>query len=80
MKFLKTIFSLDNRKRVNFIQNKNGHFYFEEEHFSDEPLEMCWLPITRQLSICDSIDTAIREAKGNIHWLDEEWDQIDPQI
>lgn len=76
IQILKTIYSIDHTKRVNFIQKDNGHFYFEEEHFSDEPLEMCWLPVTRQLSICDSIDTAMNEAKGNISWLEEEWGQV----
>lgn len=76
IQILKSLYSLDKSKRVNFIQRSDGHFYFEEEHFSDEPLEMCWLPVPRQLSICDSIDTAIYEAKGSIGWLREEWDQI----
>ena len=76
-KILKTIYSIDQKKRINFIQKANGTFCFEEEYFSEDPLEMSWIPIARQfLSICDSLDLAIREAKGRVSWLEEQWSQI----
>lgn len=70
-KILKTTYSIDQSKRVSFIQGSNGHFSFEEEYFSEEPREKCWLPISHPPCICDSLDTAIREAKNRICWLKE---------
>lgn len=76
-KIIKTIYSIDKKKRVNFIQKSNGLFTFEEECFSEDPVEMCWISTERQfLSICDSLDSAILEAKGRISWLEEQWGQI----
>lgn len=72
-KIIKIIYKLDQKKRVIFFQ-KNSNFSFEEEYFSADPLEMVWISTGRQfLTICDSIDIAIREAKGRIPWLEEEY-------
>ncbi len=39
---------------------------------------MYWITVYAQFqTICDSLDTAIREAKGRISWLEEQWDQIE---
>ncbi len=77
-KIVKTIYSIDKKNKIDFIQKSNGTFYFEEEHFSEDPLEMYWITVYAQFqTICDSLDTAIREAKGRISWLEEQWDQIE---
>jgi hypothetical protein len=72
-KVVKTICSIDGRQRVNFIQKSNNTFYFEEEYFSENPLEMSWISSGRQsLSICDSLESAIQEAKSRIAWLEKQ--------
>lgn len=61
-------------KRVDIIQRDDSAFTFEEWYFSDDPLEMAWFPISegRSMALCDSFDTALREAYGRIKWLADE--------
>ncbi|MEX0611074.1 MAG: hypothetical protein WD738_16210 [Pirellulales bacterium] len=57
--------------RVRIFQAPNGSYGFVEEVFSDDPFELCWLPITagRSHPVCDTVETALREAHGRIDWL-----------
>jgi hypothetical protein len=68
---IQTIYSKDGKKRVHIVRRANGFYGFDEEYFSEDLYEMCWIPLTsrRPFSICDSAETALREAKGRIVWL-----------
>jgi hypothetical protein len=67
---LRTIYSIDGKRRVRIVQRDNGHFSFDEEYFSDEPNEQCWLPYSYSRgSYADSEDIAIREACSRVDWL-----------
>jgi len=69
---IKTIVSADGRRRVLIVAHPNGHFSFAEERYSDEPCEMCWISVRRQMStICDSEVSAEREARDRVEWLKE---------
>jgi len=57
-------------RRVLIVRRENDTFGFEEEHWSDEPLEQCWIQRGHySISICDSEEAAIREAHNRISWL-----------
>jgi len=58
-------------RRVVIFDLGDGTFTFIEEKYSDLPEERCWLPRVdrRSRPICDSIETAIREAIGRVTWL-----------
>lgn len=64
------IYDSSGKRRVT-ISGADGSYTFLEEHFSDEPLEMCWVPQThrRSVAICSSFQIAIREARGRVEWL-----------
>jgi hypothetical protein len=66
----RVIYDHSDKRRVT-ISGANGSYTFVEEHFSDEPLEMCWIPQTHRRSrpICSSFEIALREAEGRIEWL-----------
>jgi hypothetical protein len=69
---LRTITSIDGKRRVRIVKRENGHFSFDEEYFSDEPNEKCWLPYGYSRgSYSDSEDIAIREACSRVDWLAE---------
>lgn len=62
----------DGKRRVLIVERGPGLYGFEVEHFSDDPFEMCWIPFGRySYSLCDSIETAEREAFGRVEWLHE---------
>ena len=67
---IETIYGPDERDRVHIVRRTNGSFGFEEEYFSTHPTEMCWCPRYRHpLCICDSVETARREARARVDWL-----------
>jgi len=67
-----TFYDRDKKRRVIVARVADGHYTFEEEKFSDEPMEMAWIPTAgRSYSICESYDIAIREARGRVPWLSE---------
>jgi hypothetical protein len=68
---VRIIYDETKKRRVRLFQDADGSYGFVEEFFSDDPLEFSWLPQTagRSRSICDSLETALREAKGRIDWL-----------
>jgi hypothetical protein len=67
---LRTLVHPGGKRRVLILDLGGGRFGYQEERFSDEPEELCWLP-QRQfpVCICDSPETAEREARGAIEWL-----------
>ena len=69
----RVIYDQKNNRRVLILRAANGSYSFVEECFSAEPEEQCWIPVTkgRSIPVCDSIETALREAKGRITWLSD---------
>ncbi len=65
-----TIYSDCRKRRVIIFQRNDGSFGFDEEHFSDEPLEMAWLQAGYD-SRCDTAERALGEARGRVGWLAE---------
>ncbi len=70
MERLREINNDDRRKRVVFYSRAVDSVSFVEEAWSDEQFEQCWIPSRWPDSPCDSLATAIREARGRIAWLD----------
>jgi hypothetical protein len=68
-----TFYDRDRKRRVIVSPLGDGCYTFEEEAFSDDPFEMCWIPLTggRSYPICESYDIALREARGRVAWLAE---------
>jgi hypothetical protein len=61
--------------RVLIVRRENGNFGWEVEHWSDEPLELCWIrPGQYPFSICGSEEIALREALGRVDWLAAEFE------
>lgn len=69
MEVVQTIYSADLLKRVLIYRLDQDSFSFCEEIWSDEPLEQCWIIGRWPRSVCDSPDTAVKEAKGRLEWL-----------
>jgi hypothetical protein len=58
------------KQRVLIVDRGGGRFGYQEERFSDHPEELCWLPQRQSpLCVCDSPETAEREARAAIDWL-----------
>ena len=56
--------------RVVIFQCTDGSFGFEDQKFSDEPLEQCWIPTGRHSEcFCDSVEQAVTEARTCASWL-----------
>ena len=67
----RTIYDATRKRRVRIFQESIGFYSFVEEAYSESDLENSWLPIKSRRSkpICDSIDTALREARQRVSWL-----------
>lgn len=64
----KTFVKLDGTRRVDIFQREDKTFGFEEFEFGVE--ENSWYPAGRHsLTIIDSFENAIREAKSRVQWL-----------
>jgi len=70
---VRTIVDPGGKRRVHLIARHDGRFGYAEEFFSDDPEEQCWLPASGSrglpVAICDSLETAEREARASIDWL-----------
>ena len=67
---IREMYNEDRTRRVLIVKRKNGSFGYEEEYFSQDPMERCWCRYgQRPFSICDSVETALKEAEGRIEWL-----------
>ena len=69
MKPVQTIYDDSKKRRVVIFQRDDGSFGFEEQRFSDEPLEMAWIPFGRRDCHCDTVERALVEVRGRIDWL-----------
>jgi len=69
----KTIYSTDRKERVHIVRRDDGYFGFVVEYFSDDPVEMAWIPQTSRhpVTICESEQKAELEARSRIDWLIE---------
>jgi len=57
-------------RRVVVFRRDDGSFGFEEEWFSDEPLEKMWIPFGKySVCRCDSEERALAEARGRVSWM-----------
>lgn len=65
------LYDEERKRRVKILRFADGSFSFIEEHYSDEPLELCCIPQNERRSrpICASFEVAVREAKGRVEWL-----------
>jgi hypothetical protein len=70
MTTVQTIYDEAKKRRVIILQRPDGSFQFEEQRFSDEPLEMCWIPFGIY-AVChsDTAERALSEARGRVAWL-----------
>jgi len=58
------------RFRVIIFQREDGSFGFEDQTFSDEPTEQCWISRRRHSeSFCDSARRAVKEAHQRVDGL-----------
>jgi hypothetical protein len=71
MKFVvKELSAGDGKRKVQVFRREDGSFGFEAFIYSDEPLELCWIPYGR-FSECfaDNAQTAEAEARSRVEWL-----------
>lgn len=68
-KIIRTIYDDARKRRVVIYQNENGQFSFAVEYFSEDEYEMCWLPISRNISFFCSLEVALREVYSRVEWL-----------
>jgi hypothetical protein len=67
---VQTVYSRDRKNRIHIVRRSNGTCGYEEEYFSEDEYEMCWIPVgQRPFCVCDSPETALREARGRVIWL-----------
>ena len=67
---VKEIYDGINKQRVVIYRRESGSYFYEEEHFSEHPTEMCWVPYSQlPIGIYDSQEKAEIEARANIDWL-----------
>ena len=58
------------KRRLRIFLRHTGSFYFQEEYFSEHPLEECWIPVAGGgVGFYDSEQTALREATAELDWL-----------
>ena len=69
---VKEIYDDAHLRRVAIFHRESGTFYYQLEHFSGHPFEMCWIP-NRQLpiGIYESEEKAENEARANVDWLQD---------
>lgn len=67
---VKEIYDEAGKRRVAVFRREGGSFYYRLEHFSEHPLEMCWIS-NRQLpvGVYESAERAELEALANVDWL-----------
>lgn len=69
---VKTVEHQDGRQRVAFYQRDNGTYFYEPQLWCEYEYHACWEPHSQRIiGIYDSLETAEREAMGNIPWLAE---------
>jgi hypothetical protein len=65
----------DGKRKLQVFRRDDGSFGFESLRFSEEPLEMCWIP-HGPFSECfaPTAEIAEDEARGRVDWLRDETD------
>ena len=67
---LKEIYDTNRKQRVIIYLTDTGKFSYTLEYFSEDPYEMCWIPIgLEMIGIYDTEETAEIEARANMDWL-----------
>ena len=67
----KTFINSDGTRKVEVFQRPDDTFGFEELKFWQE--EQAWVPHGKySIAIIDSLERAIKEAKGRVEWLSHE--------
>ena len=67
---LHEIYDSNRARRVLIVQRSSGSFGYEEEYFSQEPLELCWCRLSQvPFCICQSAEIALKEARGRVAWV-----------
>jgi hypothetical protein len=65
---IQTFWSSDSNHKVEIFQRDDATFGFAELRFAAD--ENCWFQGGRySIAIIDTLDSAIREAKGRVSWL-----------
>jgi hypothetical protein len=63
-----TFMKSDGARKVEIFQRGDGTFGFEELKFGQE--EGAWFPVGKySIAIIDSLDNAVKEARGRVLWL-----------
>ncbi len=67
---VKELVARDGKQKVEIFRRDDGSFGFAVLRFSDESLELCWIPYGR-FSECfaDDKQTAESEARSRVDWL-----------
>jgi hypothetical protein len=70
---VKELVAPDGKRKLLVFRRDDGSFGFESLRFSDEPLEMCWIPHAR-FSECfaPTAEIAECEARDRVDWLRDE--------
>ena len=70
---VKELVARDGKRQVRIFRREDGTFGFESLRFSEDPLELCWIPHGRfSLCIAASEEMAEREARARVDWLRDE--------
>ena len=71
MRILRTLVHSDGTRKVEVFQRVDNTFGFEELKFGQE--EQAWFPVGKySIVITDSLESAIKEARGRVAWLSDE--------
>lgn len=72
MRILQGMDSPDGTRRVEFFQNSDGTFSFDEFRFDEEENAWCFhVSAPRSFPRTASLEEAVQEARGRINWLAE---------
>ncbi len=72
MKIIQTIMFDDEKRRVVVFQRDDGSFGFEEQRYSEKPLESAWHEVGDHSAIrFETVAGALIEARGRVPWLAE---------
>lgn len=70
---VKEIYGGGGKRRVVIFRRDADSYFYEAEYFSEDPLEMCWIPAWRpMIGFYESRERAEAEARANIDWLKAE--------
>jgi hypothetical protein len=74
---VKELVARDDKLKVQVFRRADGTFGFESLRFSEDPLEMSWIPHGRfSWCIAASAEVAEREARARVDWLRDANDDV----